>query len=141
MPQWKLPYLYVLNPNIPEQHLGVNTYIKLGVFQQGPCSLGPSSLISKQRGRQGPTNIASVFCGGPVGATAVTATATSDRSLICNLHHSSQQHRILNPLARPGIEPTTSWFPVGFISAAPQLELLLCLFFNACYVLELNRII
>ena len=29
-----------------------------------------------------------------------TATATWDLSHICNLHHSSQQHRILNPLSR-----------------------------------------
>ena len=28
----------------------------------------------------------------------------------------------LNPL-RPGIEPTNSWFTVGFVSAAPQWEL------------------
>jgi len=29
----------------------------------------------------------------------ITATTTSDRSCICDLHHSSQQHRILNPLS------------------------------------------
>jgi len=28
-----------------------------------------------------------------------TATATQDLSRICDLHHSSQQHRILNPLS------------------------------------------
>ena len=28
-----------------------------------------------------------------------TATATSDLSLVCDLHHSSQQHHILNPLS------------------------------------------
>ena len=28
-----------------------------------------------------------------------TATATWDLSLVCNLHHSSQQHWILNPLS------------------------------------------
>ena len=28
-----------------------------------------------------------------------TATATSDLSLVCNLPHSSQQHRILSPLS------------------------------------------
>ena len=27
------------------------------------------------------------------------ATATRDRSLVCNLHHGSQQHWILNPLS------------------------------------------
>ena len=45
-----------------------------------------------------------------------TATATQDLSQVCNLHHSSQQHWILNPLSRPGIEPATSWFLVGFIN-------------------------
>ena len=29
-----------------------------------------------------------------------TATATPDLSCICNLHHSSWQHRILNPLSK-----------------------------------------
>ena len=38
------------------------------------------------------------------------------------LHHSSQQPQILNPL-RPGIEPATSWFLVGFVSAAPGTPL------------------
>ena len=31
-------------------------------------------------------------------ATA-TATATRDPTLVCDLHHSSQEHRILNPLS------------------------------------------
>ena len=48
-------------------------------------------------------------------------TATPDLSCICNLHHSSRQHRILN-WARPGIEPATSWLLVGFVSAAPRWE-------------------
>ena len=52
----------------------------------------------------------------------VIATATRDPSLICNLHHSSQQCRILNPL-RPGMEPASSWILVGFISTTPQWEL------------------
>ena len=43
-------------------------------------------------------------------------------ALLCDLHHSSQQCQILTPL-RPGIEPTTSWFSVGFVSAAPKREL------------------
>ena len=29
-----------------------------------------------------------------------TATATQDPTCICNLHHSSRQHRILNPLSK-----------------------------------------
>ena len=36
---------------------------------------------------------------GQVGATA-TATATQDLSPICNLHHSSWQRQILNPLSK-----------------------------------------
>ena len=49
-----------------------------------------------------------------------TASATADPSHVCNLHHSSRQRQILNSLKRPGIEPATSWFLVGFASAAPQ---------------------
>ena len=36
-------------------------------------------------------------------ATA-TATATLDLNLICDLHHSSWQHRILNPLSRARVQ-------------------------------------
>ena len=42
-----------------------------------------------------------------------TATATWDPSHICNLHRSSWQHRILNPLSEA--RDPASWFPVGFI--------------------------
>ena len=53
-----------------------------------------------------------------------TATATPDLSCVYDLHHSSQQHhRILNPLSRPGIEASSSWILVRFISAAPRWEL------------------
>ena len=55
-----------------------------------------------------------------------TATATWDLSCIYDLHHSSQQCQILNSLseaARPGIEPTSSWILVGFVSTEPQWEL------------------
>ena len=34
----------------------------------------------------------------PQPPACTTATATLDASLSCNLHHSSQQHRMLNPL-------------------------------------------
>ena len=34
-----------------------------------------------------------------------TATATRNPSCICNLYHSSQQHRILNPLSGQGLNP------------------------------------
>ena len=43
------------------------------------------------------------------------ATAMQGPSLVCNLHHSSQQCRILNPLSEAGIEPTSSWILVEFM--------------------------
>ena len=46
-----------------------------------------------------------------------------DLRCICDLHHSSQQRRSLTHWAKPRIEPTTSWFPVGFVSAAPRWKL------------------
>ena len=36
---------------------------------------------------------------GPIGAVPFYTTATSDPSCVCDLHHSSQQSRILNPLS------------------------------------------
>ena len=42
------------------------------------------------------------------------ATATPDLSHICDLHCSSQQHRILSPLSRARIGPTFSWLLVRF---------------------------
>ena len=58
-------------------------------------------------------------------ATYTTATATWDLSHICDLHRSSWQYQILNTLMRPGIEPTSSWILVGFITAEPLLHALL----------------
>ena len=52
-----------------------------------------------------------------------TATVTRDPSLIFDLDPSSQQCWILNPLNNPGIEPTSLWILVGFVSAEPQQEL------------------
>ncbi len=52
-----------------------------------------------------------------------TATAMQDLSHICDLHHSSQQHRSLTHWARPGIEPASSRMLVGFSTAEPQGEL------------------
>ena len=49
-----------------------------------------------------------------------SATATQDQSRICDLHHSSWQNQILNPLSKG---PAASWFLVGFVAAAPQQEL------------------
>ena len=49
---------------------------------------------------------------GRIGATAA------------RLHHSHSKAGSLTHWVRPGIEPATSWFLVGFVSAAPQQELL-----------------
>ena len=55
-------------------------------------------------------------------ATA-TATATPDPSLVCNLHCSSWQCQILNKLPWPGIEPSSLWILVGFVTTEPGQEL------------------
>ena len=58
-----------------------------------------------------------------------TATAVQDQSCVCDVHHSSWQCGILNPLSRPGMEPASSWMLVRFISSEPwgELPFLLCL--------------
>jgi len=48
----------------------------------------------------------------PPAAATACATATCDRSRICDLRHSSWRHRILNPLS----EDTSSWIMVGFVT-------------------------
>ena len=55
-----------------------------------------------------------------------TATATRDLSHVCDLHHSSQQSRILNPLSKA--KDWTRNLMVGFISAVPRQELLFVCF-------------
>ena len=52
-------------------------------------------------------------------AAYVTTTATPDPSHICDLHHSSWQRRILTTLARPGIEPVSSWILISLLTAEP----------------------
>ena len=52
-----------------------------------------------------------------------TATATPDQSLICDLHCSSRQHLILNPLKEVRDRTSSSWILVGFLTAEPQWEL------------------
>ena len=49
-----------------------------------------------------------------------TATATWDPSHTCDLHQISQQCRSLTHWVRLGIEPTSSWILVGFITFEPQ---------------------
>ena len=55
-------------------------------------------------------------------------TAMPDLSRVCNLHWSSQQCQILNPLSKVRIEPASSWILVMFITTEPQGELL-CSYF------------
>ena len=59
----------------------------------------------------------------PLLATA-TATATPDPDQICDLHHSSRQGQILNPLGEGRDRtPTPSWILVGSVTAEPRWEL------------------
>ena len=53
-----------------------------------------------------------------------TATATRDLSHICDLHHSSMQCRIHNPLREARDQTCVSWMLVRFISTEPRWELL-----------------
>ena len=57
-------------------------------------------------------------------------TATWNPSLVCNLHHCSQQRWIFNPL-RQGIEPVSSWMLVRFVSTEPQWERCTSLLFQS----------
>ena len=52
-----------------------------------------------------------------------TPTATQDPSGICNLHHSSQQCRILNPLSEARDRTYSSWMLVGFVTDEPRQKL------------------
>ena len=47
--------------------------------------------------------------------TYITATAIPGPSRGCDLHHSSWQHLILNPLREPGIKPASSWILLGLL--------------------------
>ena len=56
-------------------------------------------------------------CGGSQArAPNATATAMWDPSRVCDLHHSSRQRWILNPLSKATDGPTSSWIPFGFIN-------------------------
>jgi len=62
-------------------------------------------------------------------ATA-TAKATWALSHVCDLHHSSWQRQVLNPLIEARDPTLIPMILVGFISSVPQWELFLFLFFN-----------
>ena len=44
-----------------------------------------------------------------------------DLSRVCDLHHSSQQHRVINPLSKG--RDQTSWFLVRFVNHCATTEL------------------
>ena len=74
---------------------------------------------------------------GQIGAYT-RATATQDPSCIRDLHHSSQQRRILNLLSKVRVEPATSWFAVGFVNhctmtGTPRF-VCFCLCFCFCFL-------
>ena len=57
----------------------------------------------------------------PAIATA-TATATPDPSRVCNLHHCSQQCRILNPLREARDQTHKLMVPSWMVSSVPQQD-------------------
>ena len=69
-------------------------------------------------------------------AACATATATWDPSCICELHHSSWQHRILKPLS--GARDRTCIFmgTMEFVTAEPQWKFQGHLFYRAFHSLD-----
>ena len=59
-----------------------------------------------------------------------TATGTSDLSLVCDLHHSSQQYQILNPLSEARDRTCNLMVPSWIVSEVPRWELLLQKYFK-----------
>ena len=58
-------------------------------------------------------------------------------AVAANLHHSSRQHQILNPLSEAGIEPKSSWIlviPKGFDSVLSDFLVLTHLMVRKPYV-------
>ena len=53
------------------------------------------------------------------------AAAMQDPSHICNLHHSSRQCRILNPLSQQGSNPCPHGYKLDLLTTEPRQELLL----------------
>ena len=75
-----------------------------------------------------------------------TATATSDPSCICNLHHGSWQHPVLNPLSDARNQTHNLMFPSQICFHCTTTELLCQKYFNgfsSCFLCSqvLKRII
>ena len=67
----------------------------------------------------------------------ITATATPDQSLVCNLHHSSRQCRILNPLSEARDQTRNLMIPSQICShctmtATPVIFVLTLLLSTVC---------
>ena len=60
----------------------------------------------------------------------IKATATQDLRHVCNLHHSSEQGRILYPLSRLEIKPTSSWILVRFVMCWDTMGTPQCYYFK-----------
>ena len=70
------------------------------------------------RFRAAPAAYGGSQAGGRVRATAAGLHRSHARCCVCDLHDSSQQLRILNPVSEARDPTETSWFLVGFITAA-----------------------
>ena len=81
--------------------------IQSSVFRAAPAAFGGSPLLGAELVLQL--------------LAYTTATATADQSHICDLHHSSWQRQIRNPLSKA--RDQTRILIVGFITSVPTLEL------------------
>ena len=67
-----------------------------------------------------------------------TDTAVQDLSCICNLHHSSWQRRIHNPLSKARDPTGALMIVVRFVTTEPQGEFLIS--FNLCILVLLLQV-
>ena len=70
-----------------------NLFFFLAFFRAAPMAYGSSQAKGQIGG---------------VAAGLHYSPITQDQSHVCNLHHNSKQHWILNPLSEARIEPTSS---------------------------------
>ena len=67
---------------------------------------------------------------GVISELYLPTTATQDLSCICDLHYSSWQCWILNPLSKARDQTTFSWMLVRFTTTEPHWELQLSPFYG-----------
>ena len=65
----------------------------------------------------------------------ITATATPGPSCVCDLHHSSRQHQILNPQSKARDQTHVLMGPHGFVTTEPQQALPYTFFFFFFYTI------